>query len=395
MTRIPSATVSTIVTTLLVALGAGAARADTVVQVPLLGLLDRRSVTTLMGQTLVVFNLATDGGGTDTGDGAQNGFATQAVAKLKGTPVANALPDDGRFPADARHPEVVLHVSNDADPTSGQDHLVPKTGGTFSFAMPPATYSKVFLFFHGANGGSTVKMTLTYSDATTEIANAMVPDYYADVSATDPVLFNLAPDLAKWTKTTTIAEANHHHITGVEIHPAAATKTLTTIQVDRGPTGYLAFWGATGVATSAVAGLPDGGADASSPDGGDIRPTDAGGGGGASATGGASGTGGGGTSGSGGASGGGAGGQTTGAAGKSAGAGGTNGAGSGGAAGATMTSGSAGSSGAAGSSARNGAGCGCRLGAAPRTTHTLWLVLGAVSTWCLGRRRRRAPLRRR
>jgi hypothetical protein len=385
--------------TTLLALTAGAARADTVVQVPMGGLLDRRSVTVLQGTTLVVFNLATDGGGpTDTGDGAQNGFVTQAVAKSKNAPVANALPDDGRFPADMRHPEVVLHFSNDADPASGQDRIIPKTGGSFSFPMPPSTYSKVFLFFHGANNGSTVKITLTYSDATTEIVNTMVPDYYADVSATDPVLFNLAPDLAKWTKNTTIAEANHHHITGVEIHPMAPTKTVTMIQVDRGTTGYLAFWGATGVATSAVANLPDAGTDASAPDGGG-KPADAGGGGGASATGGASGAGGAsGGAGSGGAAGGTTG-QTAGAGGTSAagGAGATGSAGTSGAAGSTTTVGSAGTSGAAGAPVRKASSGGCRIGGADDapSSAALWLVLGASLAWSVGRRRRRAPLRRR
>jgi hypothetical protein len=61
--------------------------------------LDKRSVTTLMGTTLVVWTLPTDGGGTNTGDGIQNGFATQAVAMLQGKPIANALPNDGKFPA--------------------------------------------------------------------------------------------------------------------------------------------------------------------------------------------------------------------------------------------------------------------------------------------------------
>jgi hypothetical protein len=384
---------------LLAALAPGDARADTVVQVPMGTLLDRRSVTVLQGTTLVVFNLTIDGGGGDVGTGGlQNGFATQAVAKLKGTPPANCVPDDGHFPANVRHPEVVLHFSNDADPLSGQSRMVAPTGGTFSFPMPPATYSKVFLFFHGANGGSMIKMTLTYSDATTQIANATIPDFFS--APNDPMVFVLAPDLAKWSKTTTIAEANHHNLFGVEVDPMAG-KTLTTIQVDRMMNGYLVFWGATGVATSAVAGLPDAGGDAGTVDGGGDRPaTDAAGAGGASATGGTSGaagtTGGAGTSGGGaGSSGAGAGGQTTGAAGANGGAAGATGAGGSGAAGSAMTTGGAGATGARG--ATSGAGCGCRLGAPDGATppRTLWLVLGAAGLWCFGRRRRRAPPRRR
>jgi hypothetical protein len=365
MKRIPSASLST-ATVLCVALSTSAARADTVVQVPLPGLLDGRSVTTLTGGNIVVWTVPTDGGG------LQNAFATAAVAMLKGAPVANALPDDGRFPADTRHPEVVLHFSNAADAASPQTHLV-KPSVSFSFAMPAATYSKLFLFFNGAAGGTTVKVTLTYADATTEIQNATVPDYYADISPTDPVIFNLATNLAKWSKTTTIAEANHHNITGVELHPMAA-KALTGIQVDRGANGYLLFWGATGIATSAVAGLPDGGGDASIPEGGDAAPIEAGGGTGGAAAGGASGAGG---------------------AGGPSGAGGSGGESGGGAAGAMLTSGSAGSSGVDGSAASDSGGCGCRMGAAdgaPRKPG-LWLLLGALGTWYLGQRRQ--PKRRR
>jgi hypothetical protein len=229
MPRILSAILSTIVTSLLLAVGAGAARADTVVQVPLPGLLDGRSVTTLTGGKIVTWTVPTDGGG------LQNAFATAAVATMQGAPVANALPDDGRFAADARHPEVLLNFSNNADAASPQTHLVTPSG-TFTFAMPPATYSKLFLFFSGAAGGTTLKITLTYADGATEIQTATVPDYYANVPATDPVIFNLASNLAKWNKNTQIAEANHHNITGVELHPMAG-KTLTGIQVDRGPNG--------------------------------------------------------------------------------------------------------------------------------------------------------------
>jgi hypothetical protein len=395
MTRIPTATLSMTAATLLVALGTGAARADTVVQIPLPGVIDRRSVTTVMGQTLVVFNLATDGGGTMTGDGAQNAFATQAVAMSKGQPVANALPDDGKFPGNTRHPDVVLNFSNAADPTSPQTRLVTPTGAmsTFSFPVPAATYSKLFLFFHGAAGGTTVKATFTYSDGTTDVTpNATIPDYFNDPPAGDLVVFVLAPNLAKWSKATTIAEANHHNICGAELHPAAG-KTLTMVKVERGTGGYLVFWGATGIATSAVAGLDGGSGDASA-GGGDAGTAGTGGGAGASGTGGTSGAagtaGGAGTGGGAGVSGGAG---ASGAAG-AAGAAGATGAAGGGAAGSTTT-GAAGATGAAGSSARNGGGCACRVdaanGAAPRT---LWIALGAASAWFLGRRRRRTSLRR-
>lgn len=221
------------------------AGADTVVQIPLPDVLNARSVTTLTDGQLVVFDLPTDGGG------LMNAYATQAVAEMQGQPPANSLPNDGVFPASDRHPEVILNFSNDAPATAPQTFLVAALT-PFSFPVPTATYSKLFLFFNGAAGGSTIHVTLTYSDATTQMADAMVPDYYADISPTDPVIFNIATDLAKWDMNTQINEANHHNITGVEITPMAAAM-LTEVEVEREAEGNLVFWGATGIATSDVA----------------------------------------------------------------------------------------------------------------------------------------------
>jgi hypothetical protein len=382
MTRI-SKRISTIATTLLLALCAGAAHADTTVQIPLTGVLDSRSVTTVTGGNLVIWTLPTDGGGTDTGDGIQNAFATDAVAKLKNAAAGHTLPDDGHFVANARHPDVVLNFSNTADATSPQTHLVKPNGGTFTFAVPPAVYSKFFMFFSGADNGTTVKVTMTFSDATTQVFNATIPDYYAGAPANSTVVFDLATDLAKWSKTTTIAEAGHHTITGAEFDPTGA-KTLTNVQVDRGTNGYLVFWGATGVATGAVGAL-DAGADATAP-GGDAASADASGGAGATATGGVSGAAG-------------AAGEPGGAAGEAGGAAGTTsgaaGAADTGAAGATTSTGAAGSP-VVIHSTGDTSGCACRMsGDDPAArARALWLVLGAAGVMYVGRRRRRAPHRR-
>ena len=229
MIRIRSATTFfTIATGLLLGLGSGVARAaDTTVQIPLTALLDARSVTTVTAGKLVVWTLPTDGGG------LQNAFATHAVATMQNLPAeaTNTLPDDGHFPANDRHPDVVLNFSNDADAASPQTHLVLPSA-MFSFPVPPATYSKLFLFFNGAANGTTIKVTFTYSDGM-DVQNATIPDYYADVDPTDPVIFDLATNLAKWSKTTQVAEANHHNITGAELHPAAG-KTLSSVTVERG-----------------------------------------------------------------------------------------------------------------------------------------------------------------
>jgi hypothetical protein len=335
--------------------------ADTVVQIALPNVLNARSVTTLTGGQLVVFDLPTDGGN------LMNAFATKAVAEMQGAPAANALPNDGVFPADDRHPEVVLNFSNEAAATAPQTFLVASMT-PFTFPVPVATYSKLFLFFNGAAGGTTVHITLTYSDATTQLEDAMVPDYYADISPTDPVIFNLAADLAKWDMNTQINEANHHNITGVEITPTG-NAMLGEVEVEREADGNLVFWGATGIATSDVAGAGAGGA------------------GGTAGTAGTAGTGGaagmGGTAGAGGAEAGSAGMSSAGAAGASAGAAGTAGAPTS-AAGATSAAGTS----AAGAPATGGtpsatpapvdSSSGCALGERSSSGRGLLLVLAAL-----------------
>ena len=385
LTRI--APLSTLVAALLL-LSAGTARAaDTVVQVPLPGVLDARSVITYGNGAIVPFTLTIDGGGGDVGTGGlQNGFATKAVAMAKSPGnVANSLPDDGHFAADTHHPEVVLNYSN-TDATSPQCHLVkPKVGATppdiLTFPVPPATYSKLFLFFHGANGGTTLKITASYADATTDVTMATIGDFgNGSVPPANGNVFVLVGNLAKWSKTATIAEGGNHNIFGVEVDPMA--KTLMSVKVERGDTGYLVFWGATGVATGPVSGLPDAG----------TPPADGGGaagasGGAAGASGGAGATGAAGTSGGAGANGaagssqaGAPGAAGAGAAGASGGAAGTTGA-----AGATTTAGTAG---AAGTHAKSSSGCSLSATDAGATSAG-WLVV-AAALLSSARRRRRA-----
>jgi len=230
---------------------ASVAQADQVVQIPVDALLNARAVTTLTGGALVTWTVGVDGNGT------ADGYMTAAASKFHNDPpTLKTLPDDGVFAADARHPEVVLHFSNAAPATSQQTHYV-RGAGTLMFAVQPATYSQLFLFVTSSEGTSTLKVTLTYSDMMS-VLNITVPDYYTVIPANDPVIFNLASDLPKWTAQNAIAEMNHHNLTGLEIHPMTG-KTLTGVQIDKTAPGYFVFWGATGIATGLV---DDGGTDA-------------------------------------------------------------------------------------------------------------------------------------
>jgi hypothetical protein len=401
MTRTPAGParpIAALVTALLVALGAASsARAQTVVQIPLPGILDTRGVLTMTNGNLVPFTLTIDGGGGDVGTGGlQNGFATVSVAMMKSPGnVANSLPDDGHFPMNARHPDVVLNYNN-ADSTSPQNHLVKPMVGTtppetFTFPVPMATYSKMFLFFHGADGGTTVKLTMNYADATTDVTMAKINDFGdGSVPPANGNVFVLVGNLAKWGKAATITEAGNHNIFGVEVDPMA--KTLMSVKVERGNTGYLVFWGATGVATGAVSPLPDAGApDAAGGAGTAGAAGTAGGagtGGSAGAAGGASGT----SGASGGAAGGGAAGASGGAGGQTSGAAGagTAGAGAAGAAGGAGTA-ATGTAGASGTHHTSGGSSGCSLGAADGGPGSaLLLTLGAGAAVGLSRRRRRS-----
>jgi len=291
--------------------GAGVARADTVVQVPVAQVLTGRSVTTLTQGMVVPWTVGVYGNKMD-------GFETAAASMFhKDAATLKTMPDDGTYPADANHPLVVLNFSNDADPKSQQTLLIARMqAGMFMFPVPPATYSKMFIFLTSAYGASPVTVTLNYGD-TTQTVNVTVPDFFpgVPVGTETPALFNLATNLPNWRQDGSVYEMGGHTITGAELGPMAG-KVLQSIKVERTTGGWLTFWGATGVATGVVAGLPDGGgtpaADGSAADGGGGSTTDAGateagavgGTGGASGTGGGPGAGSGGTSpGSGGASG--------------------------------------------------------------------------------------------
>ncbi len=227
---------------------AGVALAD-VVQVPVDPLLNGRPVTTLSGGQIVTWTAGVD----DT-----DGLMTEAAeANLDQT--GTALPDDGTFPTDSRHPEIVLHFSNDASATSSQALSVPDAG-SFAIPVPVATYSSVYLVFTSSYGASALTATMNYVDGSSVVTNVTVPDWATGAPADDPVLFDLISGMHKWTNQNQEVDTPSHTLTGVEL-TAEPGKVLTAIQVEKPNAGQLLiFWGATGVATGTVG--TDGGADA-------------------------------------------------------------------------------------------------------------------------------------
>jgi hypothetical protein len=136
---------------LLVTASSCSARADTVVQIAV----DARPVSTLTGGQVTPW---TPGQGIDDSDG----LVTNAVEASLGQ-TGMALPDDGTFAADADHPEVVLHFSNDVSATSYQARELTMVGN-ISFDVPKGEYSKLYLLMSSSYGACTLTVTMTYAD---------------------------------------------------------------------------------------------------------------------------------------------------------------------------------------------------------------------------------------
>ena len=210
--------------------------AEMIVQIPVASILNTRCVSTLTDGKVVPWQM-----GVDTTDG----YLTMAACLFLHQRDSHALPDDGKFPADERHPEIVLNYSN-ADGVSNQARCVTGTSD-FTIPVPSNNYANIFLYFTSAGGGSKLSFQINYADATMDTVVANLPDYYNAVKTNDPVFFYVVQDLGKWGKDGRLVERNHHNIHGIELHPAK-NKTLASIKVSKpDEKTYLVFWGATGV----------------------------------------------------------------------------------------------------------------------------------------------------
>jgi hypothetical protein len=235
------------------------ARAEQVVQIPLDGELTGRAVITFTDGKIVPYTK-----GTDRNDGLMT-LAAETYLKQTGV----ALPDDGIFPANARHPEIVLHFSN-AAPSTSQQNLYLEDVSSFELPLPQAQYRSIFVFMtDGANGagptGSPLKITLAYSDGTSTSLDLTWPDYGtgAPLPTDPPIFFNLIEGMHKWNAQNQSVDTPTHSITGAELMPTA-TKECTRLRIDKLNTGHvIVFWGATGIATSPLDAGPSSGADAS------------------------------------------------------------------------------------------------------------------------------------
>ena len=210
---------------------------ERVIQIDLSRILNARSVTTFNDGKLVTWSKGIDG------NGEADGYLTMSAAIFNGDKDPKALPDNPLFPASDKHPEVLLHFSN-TDKTSNQA-LAVTHAGSFSFQVPSKHYSSLYLAFTSSEGASQIKVRLNYADGS-ETKSFEVPDYYMDISPSDPNFCYLVHNLAKWGKTNNMTEKDHHNIDLLNIHPDESRK-LASLNVEKTEPGYLVFWAATGV----------------------------------------------------------------------------------------------------------------------------------------------------
>jgi len=207
-----------------------------VIQIDVKPLLNSRPVSTTQAGRVISW--------TEGLDGDWSGEATLSAAEAMGNGKLPALPNDGSFPANSRHPAVILNFS-DADATGPQVRRSLREDA-YKFSVPAGQYSRLILFCMSANGSSQIDAVLTYGDGAVEHRSVVVPDWYNPIAETDVDGFNLALDLPKWNKTNQMTEKDHHYLHGFELRPSPG-KTLNSVAINKPAEGTLTFWGATGV----------------------------------------------------------------------------------------------------------------------------------------------------
>jgi hypothetical protein len=208
-------------------------RAGEIVQLNTTDAFNMRPISTVVNGKLVPMNDNIDGAG---------GVATAAAAKAAGVDDPKTMPDDGKFPATDKHPEIVLTYATD----DGKKNLARKVQGedSFAFNVPKKNYAKLYLFFASGQGASKIGVDLRYTDKTIETHVLDVPDWFWELKPSDTGIFYVASDLSKWTATKKI-EDNHHYIFGLDVHPNPE-KTLDMIRIRKDKPGLLTFYGGTG-----------------------------------------------------------------------------------------------------------------------------------------------------
>lgn len=218
--------------------GVRAMGADTV-QVNIKSLLNARAVTTCSNGKLYTWTKGIDGGGNS------DGYVTHSAAvHLNYT--GHTLPDSARYPADSKHPLMILNFSN-IDSTGQQTHYLSGSDSV-KFSVPQGNYSNIYFAMTSSEGSSTIGVVLNYSDGPAT-SSVTLPDYDQGLASG---AFYVDSGMQKWNNQNSPGDNYGHALNGfgVTTNPA---KTLTSVTLKKTTTGsYLVLWGVTGVGTISI-----------------------------------------------------------------------------------------------------------------------------------------------
>lgn len=150
------------------------------------------------------------------------------------------LPDDGRYVADANHPDAQLAWRDGSsapnsvilnDPIAGIDEV--------TFPVVPTQYTHLQLYFVSTEGASQVQVVRTYGDASSTTASFTAPDWFATPASP---IFTVQSGLARWNGTARSSGAAR--LMGTDL-PVDGTRTLASITVRTTGPGRLVLYGAT------------------------------------------------------------------------------------------------------------------------------------------------------
>ncbi|MBI4784814.1 MAG: DUF4347 domain-containing protein [Oscillatoriophycideae cyanobacterium NC_groundwater_1537_Pr4_S-0.65um_50_18] len=190
------------------------------------------------------------GGVTDTTQTAidleDSALITQSFATSIGGAAGNGLPDDGLFAANAFHPEIQLAYRNSDDGINSR--LIQTSTGSFTFAVTPGNYSEIHLATTSTEGSSAVQATFTYADGTTSTTTTQtVPDWYNSITESASSYYLVDGMDRSYADATTFQNVSNPAVFGLRFTPDSA-KTLQSITIEKtASTGWLLFFGATGV----------------------------------------------------------------------------------------------------------------------------------------------------
>jgi hypothetical protein len=184
-------------------------------------------------------------------DGGSYSLATQGALDAGCTspwdPPVKGLPNNGQFAGNGDHPDVTLAYRNS---NNGNNARRSEPDDQFSFSVPHNKYRKIHFFGISGDGPSSVKLTLKYTDDSTQVKEFVIGDWFeAPVAGT----YTLIEQMDRMNPAGTECDESPHefstaHIFGKRMKPNKS-KTLKKITIKKvgGSGTVLTTLGVTGV----------------------------------------------------------------------------------------------------------------------------------------------------